>query len=236
MKFGGENASNYANADFDRQFERMREMESGPERQAIVDQMVETLRRDAPWVWGLHPKDYSLAHQWVYNRKSNKMANNGLKYQRDRSGAPRKIAEGVEPAGGVAAAGRAGRAAACYPAGGDRVSAPGTLGGADPGARSALIVLAYLVRRILYAIPILIGVNLITFVLFFFVNSPDDMARMQLGQKRVTPGGDSEVEGGARLRQADAVRRQGARHQEADRHHLLREIRQHVLVRVRARR
>ena len=48
-------------------------------------------------------------------------------------------------------------------------------------------MLAYLVRRILYAIPILIGVNLITFVLFFFVNSPDDMARMQLGQKRVTP-------------------------------------------------
>jgi len=48
-------------------------------------------------------------------------------------------------------------------------------------------VLAYLVRRVLYAIPILIGVNLITFALFFFVNSPDDMARMQLGQKRVTP-------------------------------------------------
>jgi peptide/nickel transport system permease protein len=48
-------------------------------------------------------------------------------------------------------------------------------------------VLAYLVRRLLYAIPILIGVNLITFALFFFVNSPDDMARMQLGQKRVTP-------------------------------------------------
>ncbi|HZR02626.1 MAG TPA: ABC transporter permease [Burkholderiales bacterium] len=46
---------------------------------------------------------------------------------------------------------------------------------------------AYIVRRILYAIPILIGVNLITFALFFFVNSPDDIARMQLGQKRVTP-------------------------------------------------
>ena len=45
---------------------------------------------------------------------------------------------------------------------------------------------AYLVRRLLYAIPILIGVNLITFVLFFVVNSPDDMARMQLGAKRVT--------------------------------------------------
>ena len=46
---------------------------------------------------------------------------------------------------------------------------------------------AYIVRRLLYAIPILIGVNLITFTLFFVVNSPDDMARMNLGMKRVTP-------------------------------------------------
>lgn len=48
-------------------------------------------------------------------------------------------------------------------------------------------MLRYLLRRVLYAVPILIGVNLITFALFFMVNSPDDMARMQLGVKRVTP-------------------------------------------------
>ena len=48
-------------------------------------------------------------------------------------------------------------------------------------------MLAYIVRRLLYAIPILIGVNLITFALFFVVNTPEDMARMQLGVKRVTP-------------------------------------------------
>lgn len=48
-------------------------------------------------------------------------------------------------------------------------------------------MLAYIVRRLLYALPILIGVNLITFALFFVVNTPDDMARMQLGVKRVTP-------------------------------------------------
>ncbi|MGQ0544495.1 MAG: ABC transporter permease [Betaproteobacteria bacterium] len=48
-------------------------------------------------------------------------------------------------------------------------------------------MLAYIARRVLYAIPILIGVNLITFALFFVVNTPDDMARMQLGVKRVTP-------------------------------------------------
>lgn len=47
-------------------------------------------------------------------------------------------------------------------------------------------MIAYIIRRALYAIPILIGVNLITFALFFIVNTPDDMARMQLGAKRVT--------------------------------------------------
>ena len=46
---------------------------------------------------------------------------------------------------------------------------------------------AYIVRRLLYAPLILIGVNLLTFALFFVVNTPDDMARMQLGAKRVTP-------------------------------------------------
>lgn len=50
-----------------------------------------------------------------------------------------------------------------------------------------MIVFSYIIRRILYAIPILIGVNLITFTLFFVVNTPDDMARMQLGIKYVTP-------------------------------------------------
>ena len=48
-------------------------------------------------------------------------------------------------------------------------------------------MLAYFIRRLLYALPILIGVNLATFVLFFVVNTPDDMARMQLGMKRVSP-------------------------------------------------
>lgn len=47
-------------------------------------------------------------------------------------------------------------------------------------------MIAYILRRIAYAIPILIGVNIITFVLFFVVNSPDDMARLHLGERRVT--------------------------------------------------
>jgi peptide/nickel transport system permease protein len=47
-------------------------------------------------------------------------------------------------------------------------------------------VIAYVIRRIAYAVPILVGVNLLTFLLFFVVNTPDDMARMQLGVRRVT--------------------------------------------------
>lgn len=44
----------------------------------------------------------------------------------------------------------------------------------------------YLLRRIIYAIPILIGVNFITFALFFMVNSPDNIARAQLGSRHIT--------------------------------------------------
>ena len=47
-------------------------------------------------------------------------------------------------------------------------------------------MIQYIIRRCFYALPLLMGVNILTFVLFFVVNSPDDMARMQLGQKHVT--------------------------------------------------
>ena len=47
-------------------------------------------------------------------------------------------------------------------------------------------MIAYIIRRMLYAVPILIGVNVLTFFLFFVVNSPDDMARLHLGNKYVT--------------------------------------------------
>jgi peptide/nickel transport system permease protein len=44
----------------------------------------------------------------------------------------------------------------------------------------------YFVRRLGYGVLILIGVNLLTFLLFFTVNTPDDMARLNIGGKRVT--------------------------------------------------
>ncbi|HOX88115.1 MAG TPA: ABC transporter permease [Burkholderiaceae bacterium] len=47
-------------------------------------------------------------------------------------------------------------------------------------------MLNYIIRRILYGALILVGVNLFTFILFFTVNTPDDMARLNIGGKRVT--------------------------------------------------
>jgi hypothetical protein len=82
VKTQGENASNYANPEFDRLFEQMKNMPNSPARQAIIDRMLETLRADAPWLWGFHPKDYALYHAWVKNVKPNKIAYNTVKYQR----------------------------------------------------------------------------------------------------------------------------------------------------------
>jgi ABC-type transport system substrate-binding protein len=76
----GENAANYANPQYDALFEEMKNMPNSPERQKIIDRMVDIARKDAPWVWGLHPKDYSLRHSWVSNDKPNNMARNSVKY------------------------------------------------------------------------------------------------------------------------------------------------------------
>ena len=47
-------------------------------------------------------------------------------------------------------------------------------------------MLNFILRRIGYGVLILLGVNLATFILFFTVNTPDDMARLNLGGKRIT--------------------------------------------------
>jgi ABC-type transport system substrate-binding protein len=81
-KTGGENSANYQNPEYDRLFERMKNLDNGPERAALIERMLQIVREDAPWAGGFHPKDYGLSHQWVYNAKPNQIARNGLKYQR----------------------------------------------------------------------------------------------------------------------------------------------------------
>ena len=82
INHNGENAANYKNAEFDELFNQMKSMSNGPERQAVIDKMVEVVRKDAPWLWGFHPVGFSLHHQWYKYAKPNLMANNTLKYKR----------------------------------------------------------------------------------------------------------------------------------------------------------
>jgi oligopeptide transport system substrate-binding protein len=79
---GGENAANYSNPEYDKLFEQMKNMDNSPARQEIIDRMLEIVRRDSPWLWGYHPKDYVLQQSWLSNVKANVMANNKLKYWR----------------------------------------------------------------------------------------------------------------------------------------------------------
>jgi oligopeptide transport system substrate-binding protein len=81
-KFQGENAANYSNPQFDRLFVKMKNMDNSPQRQALIDQMIAIAQRDAPWVWGFHPKAFALYHDWYKNYKPNTMAHNTLKYKR----------------------------------------------------------------------------------------------------------------------------------------------------------
>jgi ABC-type transport system substrate-binding protein len=78
----GENAANFTHPEFDRLFNRMKDMPNGPERQAVIDRMVEILRTESPWLFGFFPKGYSLHHAWYGNAHPHLMANNTLKYKK----------------------------------------------------------------------------------------------------------------------------------------------------------
>lgn len=81
-ELNGENAVNYSNKEFDRLFIKMKDMDNGPERQKVIDRMIEIVRIDAPWIWGFFPKSFALSHQWYGNSKPNFMANNTLKFKK----------------------------------------------------------------------------------------------------------------------------------------------------------
>ena len=114
---GGENSSNYSNPEFNRLFAQMKNMNNTPERLAIIRRMNAIVRHDAPWVFGLHPKSYTLGHTWLRNRKPNDIGNNILKYQRIEVGERARLRrEWNDPVAWPLAAGGLGLALAVVPA------------------------------------------------------------------------------------------------------------------------
>lgn len=80
VSYGGENASNYASVEFDRDFEQLQNLLPSPRRDALVARMVARLQADAPWIWGYHPQTVGLLHSWVKDLYPNRLIHNRYKY------------------------------------------------------------------------------------------------------------------------------------------------------------
>lgn len=80
VNYHGENTANYKNIHYDRLFNQMKSLPNTPQRQAIINKMVEIARKDAPWIWGYNPLSYTLSHAWVGPFKTQAFSNNTLKY------------------------------------------------------------------------------------------------------------------------------------------------------------
>jgi ABC-type transport system substrate-binding protein len=65
----GENTANYQNPQFDQLFAQLKTMDDGPQKQAVIDQMVKMLQDDAPWSMGFYPWASTAVQGWVKNSK-----------------------------------------------------------------------------------------------------------------------------------------------------------------------
>ncbi len=81
-KSSGANAANYKNPKFDALFDQMKNMPNGKKRQQKINEMLMILRDDSPWIFGFHPKQFGLYHQWFLNAKPNLMSHNTMQYKR----------------------------------------------------------------------------------------------------------------------------------------------------------
>ena len=76
----GENNANYQNPEFDKLYEKMKFLDDGPEKQKLIDQMIEIVQNDAVWSFGYFPKSAAAYHQWVSNGKPTQIIRNHIGY------------------------------------------------------------------------------------------------------------------------------------------------------------
>ncbi|MGD0229674.1 MAG: ABC transporter substrate-binding protein [Syntrophorhabdales bacterium] len=76
------NSSSFANAEYDRLYERIKTMEDTPERAALIHRMVEIVTEECPWIFNVHTPSYVLRHSWCKNGKSHSISGNYRKYPR----------------------------------------------------------------------------------------------------------------------------------------------------------
>ncbi|MBL8361049.1 MAG: ABC transporter substrate-binding protein [Rubrivivax sp.] len=81
-KYDGENTSNYASAEYDRLFVRMKTLDDGPEKQKLIDDMITLARTDAPWTMGFFPYTSAATQRWVHNTKPAVLVRDTGRYMR----------------------------------------------------------------------------------------------------------------------------------------------------------
>jgi ABC-type transport system substrate-binding protein len=81
-KAEGENAANYLNPEFDKRYKRLALLEDGPDKQKLIDQMVDILHNDAPWAWGYFPYSAGAYQKWQPNGKYGLFTNDRALYYR----------------------------------------------------------------------------------------------------------------------------------------------------------
>lgn len=98
VKYDGDNHANYSNAEYDALYKRMKDLPNGPERQKVIDRMVEILQQDAPWEFGEFPGSTRATQSWVSNVRPSSVVLDSVKYMRI-NGAERaeKLAEWNRP-------------------------------------------------------------------------------------------------------------------------------------------
>jgi len=94
----GENNTNYQNPEFDRLYAQMKFLDDGPEKQKLIDRMIEIVQKDAVWSFGYFPTSAAAYHQWITNGKPTQIIRNHIGYLRlDPELRARKTAEWNRP-------------------------------------------------------------------------------------------------------------------------------------------
>jgi len=78
----GPNEANYANPEFDKMFEQIQTIESGPKRAELVQKLDDIMQEDAPWAPGYYRSTYYVAQPWVKNFRYSDIIQNLYKYIR----------------------------------------------------------------------------------------------------------------------------------------------------------
>lgn len=93
-KHQGDNYANYDNPEYDALYRQLQALDDGPQKQAVIDQMVKILQDDAPWCMGYFPWGGMAFQQWVHNGKPGIMVRDMAKYY--RLDAPTRAAKQAE--------------------------------------------------------------------------------------------------------------------------------------------